>query len=462
MFGEKRKIDEGAMERAQQAVSARNANAYQNYRKALEDSWNSQDFLTKAATGISGGGWGKGGFLKNYGIDASMDAAGNAGQIGTTNLNSLIDYGRAYGQERTKQLNQGRDLFGGIPIVGGIISPFAQLTSAGKDLAESGTENWKNGRRSLVSDIGAGIEAGLTLAGAASMAKGLSAAGQAKALANAPKTALQAIGRGAGTGALYGGVGSLGNYLNRTGDQSTVGEALLNTGIGAGIGGLMGGAISGGSYGISKLRADALANSPEAQQASQALSEAQNKVNAYQDALKTAKSAGLDTSSKDALQQSYRNWAIQNHPDKVAAQAKQNQIVALLPEHASQSPISPYTDTVTKGTGTGYVSIADIMTPEAKAINAQAIENVQKAATAANRPVNSAYNTLSGTSLEALKGDVKSYQKALNTILNKEVRGRVASTKLGKMATSKLGKAAAIGGGAYTLSKLLSSNKGEE
>ena len=30
------------------------------------------------------------------------------------------------------------------------------------------------------------------------------------------------------------------------------------------------------------------------------------------------------------------------------------------------------------------------------------------------------------------------------------------------MATSKLGKAAAIGGGAYGLAKLLSSNKGEE
>lgn len=438
MFGEKRKIDEGAMERAQQAVSARNANAYQNYRKALEDSWNSQDFLTKAATGISGGGWGKGGFLKNYGIDASMDAAGNAGQIETTDLNSLIDYGRTYGQERSKQLNQGRDLFGGIPIVGGIISPFAQLTSAGKDLAESGTENWKNGRRSLVSDIGAGIEAGLTLAGAASMAKGLSAAGQAKALANAPKTALQAIGRGAGTGALYGGVGSLGNYLNRTGDQSTVGEALLNTGIGAGIGGLMGGAISGGSYGISKLRADALANSPEAQQASQALSEAQNKVNAYQDALKTAKGAGLDTSSKDALQQSYRNWAIQNHPDKVG------NAVALLPSSTANNPT--------------------MSAQEIARATAAANEAATKAATTANAPVNSAYNTLSATTggLEALKGDVKSYQKALNTILNKEVKGRIASTKLGKMATSKLGKATAIGGGAYTLSKLLSSNKGEE
>lgn len=438
MFGDRRVIDEGAIERARQAVSARNTNAYQNYKKALEDSWNSQDFLTKVATGVSGGGWGKGGFLKNYGIDNSMDAAGNAGQIGTTDLNSLIDYGRAYGQERTKQLDQGRDLFGGIPIIGGIISPFAQVVSAGKDLAESGTENWKNGKRSLVSDLGAGIEAGLTVAGAASALKGLSAAGKAKALANAPKTALQAIGRGAGTGALYGGVGSLGSYLNRTGDESTVGEALLNTGIGAGIGGLMGGAISGGSYGLGKLRANALASSPEAQQASQALSDAQNKVSTYQDALKTATSAGLDTSSPEALQQSYRNWAIQNHPDKVG------NVVALLPSSTANNPV---------------MSAQDIASA-----TAAAREAATAAATAANAPVNSAYNTLSTTAggLEALKGDVKAYQKALNTILNKEVRGRVASTKLGKLMNTKLGKAAAVGGGAYTLSKLLSSSKGEE
>lgn len=458
MFGDKRVIDEGAFERAQAGITERNKNAYQNYVNNINKSYDDLGLLGKLATGVSGGGWGRSNYLKNYGITPEIEQLGQSGDIGTTGMQSLYGAGSDYSKQRLAQLNQGRDLFSGIPLVGSIISPFAQVTSAGKDLATSGTSAWDKGDRSLVSDLGAGIEAGLTLAslGAASKAKAAAKAGTSLA----PTTLKSALAKGAGRGAIYGGIGSLGNYMVQAGDQANVGDAALQTAMGAGIGGLLGGGISGGSYGISKLRADALANSPEAQQASQALSEAQNKVNAYQDALKTAKSAGLDTSSKDALRQSYRNWAIQNHPDKVVAQAKQNQIVALLPEHASQSPISPYTDTVTKGTGTGYVSVADIMTPEAKAINAQAIENVQKAATAAAKPVNSAYNTLSGTSLEALKGDVKSYQKALNTILNKEVKGRVASTKLGKMATSKLGKAAAIGGTAYGISRLLGNRNG--
>lgn len=436
MFGERRAIDEGALERAQQGISDRNKQAYQNYRKSLEEEYDKQDLLTKIATGVSGGGWGKSGFLSNYGINDQTNAYGEAGQIGTTGLQNLLGQGRAYGEQRAAQLNQGKDLFSGIPIVGGIISPFAQLTSAGKDVAESGTEKWKTGKRSGWSDLGAAIEAGLTLASIGQAKAALSAGGKAKALANAPTSALQAIGRGAKTGAIYGGAGSLGNYLNETGDQSTLGGALLNTGIGGAVGGVIGGGLSGASYGIGQLKANALSNSPEAQRASQAVADAQRNVDAYQEAIKTAQGAGLDTSSQDALQQSYRNWAIQNHPDKAG------NAIALLPSSTANNP------TMT----------ADEISRITRAANESAVN----AATAANAPVNSAYNTLSGTSLEALKGDVKDYQKALNTILNREVRGRVAQSKIGKLASSKVGKAAIAGGGIYGLSKLLSSNKGEE
>jgi hypothetical protein len=458
MFGDKRVIDEGAFERAQQGISDRNKTAYQNYVNNINQSYDDLGFLGKLATGVSGGGWGKSNYLKNYGITDEIDALGKAGNINTTGMNSLYDAGNAYSQQRLKQLNQGQGLFSGIPLVGSIIDPFAQLTSGAKDLVESGTSKWDKGDRSLVSDIGAGIEAGLTVASLGSLSKAKAAAKAGTSLA--PTTLKSAIAKGAGRGAIYGGIGSLGNYLNVAGDQASVGDAALQTAMGAGIGGVLGGGLSGAGYGIGKLRSNAVAGNQKVGEAAKKATEANAAVSSYQDALQTAKNVGLDTSSEEALKKSYNAFMKANHPDKVAAQAQQNQIIALLPEHASQSTISPYTDAVTKGTGTGYVSTYDIMTPEAKAINAQAVENAQKLASETVKPVSEAYNTLSGASLADLLGESKAANQALKKASNQALLDYLKGTKLGKLGSSKLGKAAAVGGTAYGISRLLGNRNG--
>lgn len=345
----------------------------------------------------------------------------------------------------------------GSGLLGSMLNSALQSGSALTDLQRSGLKEWQEGRRDALSDIGAGIDTGLTIA---SFIPGVGLAKGATTAAKAAPTLGKTILKGAGRGALYGGIGSLGNYLQTTGNEATLGNAALSSAIGAGTGGLLGGGLSGLGYGIGKLRSNSVVGNQKVGEAAKKATEANAAVSSYQDALQTAKNVGLDTSSEEALKKSYNAFMKANHPDKVAAQAQQNQIIALLPEHASQSTISPYTDAVTKGTGTGYVSTYDIMTPEAKAINAQAVENAQKLASETVKPVSEAYNTLSGASLADLLGESKAANQTLKKASNQALIDYLKGTKLGKIGSSKLGKAAAIGGTAYGISRLLGNRNG--
>ena len=432
MFGDKRVIDEGAFERAQQGISDRNKTAYQNYVNNLNQSYDDLGFLGKLATGVSGGGWGKSNYLKNYGITDEIDALGKAGNINTTGMNSLYDAGNAYSQQRLKQLNQGQGLFSGIPLVGSIIDPFAQLVSGGKDLVESGTSKWDKGDRSLVSDIGAGIEAGLTLASLGALGKAKAAAKAGTAIA--PTTLKSAIAKGAGRGAIYGGVGSLGNYLNTAGDQASVGDAALNAAMGAGIGGIIGGGISGAGYGIGKLRSNALTGNQKVAEAAAAAQKAQGDVTAYQDAMKAAQDLGLDTSSNEALKNSYRAYSVANHPDKAG------NVIALLPSSTADS--------------------GSMTAQEAQNLVNTINQNAVNAATAAQSEAGNIYNTLYNTNLSDLLSTSKSAQSALKKASNQALLDYLKGTKLGKLGSSKLGKAAAVGGAAYGVSRLLGNRNG--
>ena len=432
MFGDKRVIDEGAFERAQQGISDRNKTAYQNYVNNLNQSYDDLGFLGKLATGVSGGGWGKSNYLKNYGITDEIDALGKAGNINTTGMNSLYDAGNAYSQQRLKQLNQGQGLFSGIPLVGSIIDPFAQLVSGGKDLVESGTSKWDKGDRSLVSDIGAGIEAGLTLASLGALGKAKAAAKAGTAIA--PTTLKSAIAKGAGRGAIYGGVGSLGNYLTTAGDQASVGDAALNAAMGAGIGGIIGGGISGAGYGIGKLRSNALTGNQKVAEAAAAAQKAQGDVTAYQDAMKAAQDLGLDTSSNEALKNSYRAYSVANHPDKAG------NVIALLPSSTADS--------------------GSMTAQEAQNLVNTINQNAVNAATAAQSEAGNIYNTLYNTNLSDLLSTSKSAQSALKKASNQALLDYLKGTKLGKLGSSKLGKAAAVGGAAYGVSRLLGNRNG--
>lgn len=432
MFGDKRVIDEGAFDRAQAGITERNKNAYQNYLNNVNKGYDELGLLGKIATGVSGGGWGRSNYLKNYGITSDVDELGQAGNIGTSGMNTLYDTGRAYSDARLKQLNQGRDLFSGIPLVGSIISPFAQVTSAGKDFVNSGTSAWDKGDRSLVSDLGAGIEAGLTVASLGALGKAKAAAAAGKSLA--PTTLKSAIAKGAGRGAIYGGIGSLGNYMTQAGDEANVGDAALQTALGAGIGGVLGGGISGAGYGIGKLRSNAITGNQKVAEAAAAAQKAQSDVTAYQDAMKAAKDLGLDTSSSEALKNSYRAYSVANHPDKAG------NVIALLPSSTADS--------------------GSMTAQEAQNLVNTINQNAVNAATAAQSEAGNVYNTLYNTNLSDLLSTSKSAQSALKKASNQALLDYLKGTKLGKLGSSKLGKAAAVGGAAYGISRLLGNRNG--
>lgn len=236
-----------------------NKNNYQNYKKQLEDDYDKNysftgNFMNWLGNGLSGGGWTKNGFLENRGITPEIDNYSEA--IGASDLNTLRKYGSEYNKSRNAQLEAGKDLFSGVPLLGTIISPMAQVTSAGKDLATSGTEKWQNGKRDLTSDIGALGDTALTLA---TLGTGATAGSLGKSVA-----------KGALTGAGYGAFGTMNELGNNTWTPEGLGNLALSTGIGAGVGG----GLSGIGYGVNKLATGA--------------QNARNMASAYQDYMNQA------------------------------------------------------------------------------------------------------------------------------------------------------------------------------
>ena len=220
--------------------NSENSKNYQNYKKMLEDDYNKNysfggNFLNWLGTGLSGGGWSKGDFLKNRGITDETDAYGNAGYFGNSSMGDLRNAGSNYNKWRLAQLEAGKGLFSGVPIIGELLSAPAQVVSAGKDLAEGGLSKWQSGKRDWLSDLGALGETGLDIA----------TLGTASGATAGAKTLGKTIGKGALLGAGYGLTGG----LNEMGAKNfDLGQLALNTGIGAGVGG----GIAGLGYGLGK------------------------------------------------------------------------------------------------------------------------------------------------------------------------------------------------------------------
>ena len=281
-----------------------NKNRYQDLKNRAEKSastydWNLFDpktygnFGNWLANGVSGGGWTHKGRMEKAGFTDDVDNYGKEGLLSSYDLGNLEGQYTGSMRDRTNQLEAGKGLFSGIPIIGGLISAPAQAVSAGKDFAESGTSKWDSGKRDAVSDIGAIGETALDLA---TLGTGMGA-----------KTALGTIGKGAAVGAGYGLTGG----LNQMGKDTDLGTLALQTGLG----GAIGGGIAGLGYGAGKLWNKYGKTSPSKELAVYN-GGANNGSGEYQNALNTLKEAGIDTSSEDAFKKAYNAFMRQNHPDK--------------------------------------------------------------------------------------------------------------------------------------------------
>lgn len=281
-----------------------NKNRYQDLKNRAEKSastydWNLFDpktygnFGNWLANGVSGGGWTHKGRMEKAGFTDDTDNYGKEGLLSSYDLGNLEGQYTGSMRDRTNQLEAGKGLFSGIPIIGGLISAPAQAVSAGKDFAESGTSKWDSGKRDAVSDIGAIGETALDLA---TLGTGMGA-----------KTALGTIGKGAAVGAGYGLTGG----LNQMGKDTDLGTLALQTGLG----GAIGGGIAGLGYGAGKLWNKYGKTSPSKELAVYN-GGANNGSGEYQNALNTLKEAGIDTSSEDAFKKAYNAFMRQNHPDK--------------------------------------------------------------------------------------------------------------------------------------------------
>ncbi len=284
-----------------------NTRKYQDYKKQLEDDYDKNysiggNFLNWLGTGLSGGGWSKGDFLKNRGITDEIDQYGNAGYFGNSSMGDLRNAGSEYNKGRLAQLEAGKGLFSGIPVIGDLLSAPTQVVSAGKDLAEGGLSKWQNGKRDWLSDIGALGETALDVA---TLGSGATA-----------KTLGKTIGKGAALGAGYGLTGG----LNEMGAKNfDLGQLALNTSIGAGVGG----ALSGGLYGLGKVWNKYSQPAPSKSTDLIPYSGGANtNSTAYQDALNTLKGYGLDSNDvSGTLKKAYHNASRATHPDKGGSQA---------------------------------------------------------------------------------------------------------------------------------------------
>lgn len=280
-----------------------NKNRYQDLKNRAEKSastydWNLFDpktygnFGNWLANGVSGGGWTHKGRMEKAGFTDDTDNYGKEGLLSSYDLGNLEGQYTGSMRNRANQLDAGKGLFSGVPVIGGLLSAPAQAVSAGKDLFESGTSKWDSGKRDAVSDIGAIGETALDLA---TLGTGMGA-----------KTALGTMGKSAALGAGYGLTGG----LNEMGKDTDLGTLAMQTGLG----GAIGGGIAGLGYGAGKLWNKYAKTSPSKELAIYNGGNAQG--GAYQDALNTLKGAGLDTTNPETLNKSFKKWVVQNHPDR--------------------------------------------------------------------------------------------------------------------------------------------------
>ena len=167
MFGERRAMDSGWADRAQQDIKDRNAWSYNKMLNAAKDSYANQSASndawwdeneknpimraigkadTKLMNLLSGQGTEKS-FLKQHGFTPEIQEAGAAGNI---NASDLGNYLHNVEVNNTNEMDKGTGATAGlnnIPIVGPIlnymVAPAAQLAGAGRDL-QSGINSMNN------------------------------------------------------------------------------------------------------------------------------------------------------------------------------------------------------------------------------------------------------------------------------------------------------------------------------
>lgn len=191
--------------------------------------------------------------------------------------------------------------------IGNLLNPFHQAGTAVQDFVSSGTKEWDNGNRDVLSDLGAMGESALAVAPFAGA--GVKALKGGASVANAAtKTLGKTLLKGAGAGATYGALGGLTEMGAKNFD---LGSLLGRTAIG----GTVGAGISGIGYGLGKA-GDKLANVAKNNRTTATTENvvsnlyddmgnpiAKNGVS-YQDALKKA---GLDATSNPADYQAIGN-----------------------------------------------------------------------------------------------------------------------------------------------------------
>ncbi len=216
-------------------INQYNRNQYNREKNRLErqyDSDSGKDLWSQFITGMSGGGWGKSGYLDKRGFnDESEQLADNF------DLSSYQDAMRQYNTNRLKDLNSGRGLFSGMGdapgifgkvggFVGSLLDAPTQAVSAVRSLGKLGLSggqdnDWNTGNkdidRSIGSDIGAGLETAGTVLG---FAPGLSGVGT-KMIGGGFKAAMPAILGQAAAGATQ----SIGSSM-RNGEDINAGDIL--------------------------------------------------------------------------------------------------------------------------------------------------------------------------------------------------------------------------------------------
>lgn len=149
-------------------------------------------------------------------------------------------------------------------VIGNLLNPFHQAGTAVQDFVSSGTKEWDNGNRDVLSDLGAIGESALTVApfvgagvkalrGGSAVANGINTASKLGKVGSAVKSfttahpALAKVGKSAlGMGG-WSGLGALNEY------GSDIGNHIPETALRVGIGTTIGAATGGIGYGIDKF-----------------------------------------------------------------------------------------------------------------------------------------------------------------------------------------------------------------
>lgn len=247
---------------------------------------------------------------------------GGAGAFKTNLLTGL----ESNAKDSLSQYKANKNNYFGNGLIGSLLNPIAQTAnglgdlaglgiSGGKANAWDGSNDYLGDKRDIGSDLGALGETALTvipMGKAASLAKAgkAASAGTATAKQMAKLAAAQApksLGSKVASGALLGaGFGATGSLRDMGFENFDAGQLGLSTALGAGIGGGLAGL--GGLWNKYTQPAPGNAIVP--------YSGANANSGEYQNALNTLKEAGIDTTSPETVNKTFKKFAVANHPDK--------------------------------------------------------------------------------------------------------------------------------------------------